>query len=131
MFVCLFFFFSLHYLLHTHCPISIPTPFFFLFLPHSSLKNVLALTFSIFFSLARSLCFFFLLDSRTVVPNVVQMGHLRPKAVGLAGSIAHLRLQCSPDGSDGFCLLSFVFFFFFFFFFSFIFIILLILELCF
>ena len=65
-----------------------PHPLLFLFRPHSSLKNIPALTVSIFFSLARSLCFFFffLLDSRTVVHNVVQMGHLRPKAVGLAWS---------------------------------------------
>ena len=42
------------------------------------------------------------------------MGHLRPKAVGPAEAVTHLRPQCSPDGSDGFCLLSSVFCLFFF-----------------
>ena len=44
---------------------------------------------------------------------------------------AHLRPQHSPDGSNGFCLLSFVFSFLFFFFFFFIVMIWLILKLCF
>ena len=55
-------FFFLRYLLHTRCPISVPTPLLFLFLPHSSLKNVPALStsfflFLFFFSPALSLCF--------------------------------------------------------------------------
>ena len=60
-YVCffVFFFFFLHYLLHTHCPISIPTPFFFFF----SLIQV-SRTFQhshslFFFSSSLSLFFFF------------------------------------------------------------------------
>ena len=110
------FFFLLVFLLHTRCPISIPPFFLFSFSP--SFKNVPALyqqlSFSLFFSPTLTLCFFFFLfDSRTFVPNAIQIGHLRPKAIGLAQS---RRSSSSPTQSRWVrWLLSSVFFFFFFF----------------
>ena len=83
-------FFFLLYLLHTRSYLY-PHSLLFLFLPHSSLKKVPALSFSLFFVQFALFGFFFLLDSRTVVPNAVQMGHLCPKAIGPVGAVAHFR----------------------------------------
>ena len=55
--------------------ISIPLFFYFLFLPNSRMLQHYT-----------SSSHFFLLDSRTFVPNAIQMGHLRPKAIGPAQS---------------------------------------------
>ena len=113
-------FFFLRYLLHTRCPISIPTPSFSFSPSFKSQERSSTLILSFFppvrcLSLSLSFLFLFLLDSRTVVPNAIQMGHLRPKAIGPAGAVAHLHPQRSLNGLDGFYLLSFVFLFFLFF----------------
>ena len=58
----IFFFFFFFFFLHTRFSLSLYLPLlFFLFLPHSRSA------FSLFFSPALGLCFFFLLDSRTAV----------------------------------------------------------------
>ena len=106
------------------CPLSLPL-FYSPFLPHS--PSFIRTFQELFLSSAPSLCFF-LLDSKTL--SVIRKFSFPPSFKNILGSshlrvVAHLRPQPSPDGSAGFCPLSF------FFFFAFIVMIWLILKLCF
>ena len=111
-FIHTFFFF---FLLHTRCPISIPSPpLLFLFLPHSRTFQHQQLSFSLFFSptlsLSLSLSLFNLIPKHSSLTQSRWVIFI-PKQLAQPETVNHLHPQRNLDGSNGFCLLSFVFFF--------------------
>ena len=111
----LFFFFFFSYFSPPHT-LSCLYHSLLLFSFSLSFKNIPAAIILSFFSPALSLFVFlllllllFLLNSRTFVPNIVQMGHLHPKAVGPAWS--HCSSSSPTQSKWVRWLLSSVFFF--------------------
>ena len=117
-----FFFFSfffLVFLLHTRCHISIPPSFIFFFSliqEHSNTSNSRSrffFFFFFFFSSSLSLFFFFFyLIPEHSSPTKSRWVIFVPKQLAQPIVVAYLRPQRSPNGSDGFYLLSFVSLFF-------------------
>ena len=100
-----FSFFSPPHVVHDLYPSF--TLLFFLILPHSSECSKSSFFLQLPLSLSLSL-FCFLLDSKTL--SVIRKFSFPLSFKNILGS-SHLRLQPSPDGSAGFCPLSFFFFF--------------------
>ena len=116
-----FSFIFLFFLLHTLSTISTPLLLSFsssFSLIHQNIPGALSFSssLSLFFYLFFFFLFlFFILDSKTL--SMIRKFSFPPSFKNIPGSshlrvVAHLRPQPSPDGSAGFCPLSFFFFFF-------------------